>query len=129
MRVLTDPHMYCFFFLMIRRPPRSTLFPYTTLFRSLFTRLARRYSSRAKQVTRNESKARKSPTHRLGNRNRFFIKCLKRHLNQSKHARSSSPAEQTALAARSCFFARRAATTSPYSTKMPKPQKRPPPKP
>src|SRR3712207_7701647 len=25
----------CFFFLMIRRPPRSTLFPYTTLFRSL----------------------------------------------------------------------------------------------
>src|SRR6478736_7885280 len=27
-----------FFFLMIRRPPRSTLFPYTTLFRS-----ARRY--------------------------------------------------------------------------------------
>src|SRR3712207_7225461 len=27
---------YCmFFFLMIRRPPRSTLFPYTTLFRSV----------------------------------------------------------------------------------------------
>src|SRR2546426_6975209 len=27
----------CFFFLMIRRPPRSTLFPYTTLFRSPWT--------------------------------------------------------------------------------------------
>src|SRR3712207_8365264 len=26
--------LYLFFFLMIRRPPRSTLFPYTTLFRS-----------------------------------------------------------------------------------------------
>src|SRR3990167_1282716 len=26
--------LYPFFFLMIRRPPRSTLFPYTTLFRS-----------------------------------------------------------------------------------------------
>src|SRR5258708_29875481 len=26
--------LVCFFFLMIRRPPRSTLFPYTTLFRS-----------------------------------------------------------------------------------------------
>src|SRR5438445_10477981 len=26
--------MYIFFFLMLRRPPRSTLFPYTTLFRS-----------------------------------------------------------------------------------------------
>src|SRR3712207_7851272 len=30
-----------FFFLMIRRPPRSTLFPYTTLFRSLLERVGR----------------------------------------------------------------------------------------
>src|SRR5476651_2742852 len=31
---------FCFFFfLMIRRPPRSTLFPYTTLFRSCVVRL------------------------------------------------------------------------------------------
>src|SRR5690349_22836113 len=29
----------CFFFLMLRRPPRSTLFPYTTLFRSSCCRL------------------------------------------------------------------------------------------
>src|SRR4030066_490008 len=29
-----DPFLFVFFFLMIRRPPRSTLFPYTTLFRS-----------------------------------------------------------------------------------------------
>src|SRR6266704_5173543 len=27
--------LFGFFFLMIRRPPRSTLFPYTTLFRSV----------------------------------------------------------------------------------------------
>src|SRR3712207_7835945 len=27
-------YSFVFFFLMIRRPPRSTLFPYTTLFRS-----------------------------------------------------------------------------------------------
>src|SRR6266481_9127764 len=33
--------MFFFFFLMIRRPPRSTLFPYTTLFRSAACRLAR----------------------------------------------------------------------------------------
>src|ERR1041385_7115663 len=32
-------HFFCFFFLMIRRPPRSTLFPYTTLFRSVLGRL------------------------------------------------------------------------------------------
>src|SRR2546429_3198485 len=31
---LTTPCYLLFFFLMIRRPPRSTLFPYTTLFRS-----------------------------------------------------------------------------------------------
>src|SRR5438067_13097759 len=33
MYVLTYPSS-SFFFLLIRRPPRSTLFPYTTLFRS-----------------------------------------------------------------------------------------------
>src|SRR3712207_8134552 len=32
--MLFDTHLRLFFFLMIRRPPRSTLFPYTTLFRS-----------------------------------------------------------------------------------------------
>src|SRR2546425_9376446 len=34
--LIKDRHLVLsFFFLMIRRPPRSTLFPYTTLFRSL----------------------------------------------------------------------------------------------
>src|SRR2546430_6486300 len=32
---MTSTRFMFFFFLMIRRPPRSTLFPYTTLFRSL----------------------------------------------------------------------------------------------
>src|SRR2546427_6968715 len=31
---MCDATIVFFFFLMIRRPPRSTLFPYTTLFRS-----------------------------------------------------------------------------------------------
>src|SRR5438874_11603117 len=31
------PRLVSFFFLTIRRPPRSTLFPYTTLFRSRLT--------------------------------------------------------------------------------------------
>src|SRR3712207_8418843 len=34
-----------FFFLMIRRPPRSTLFPYTTLFRSHSCRVPGRFSA------------------------------------------------------------------------------------
>src|SRR6266852_7793604 len=37
------------FFLMIRRPPRSTLFPYTTLFRS---RLSRRLAPRRQGAAR-----------------------------------------------------------------------------
>src|SRR2546426_2565226 len=35
-----------FFFLMIRRPPRSTLFPYTTLFRSVALRQLSRHVRR-----------------------------------------------------------------------------------
>src|SRR5689334_24850371 len=42
--------MFCdIFFLRIRRPPRSTLFPYTTLFRS-FARAARLSDARATSV-------------------------------------------------------------------------------
>src|SRR3989441_8533043 len=38
---MTDVLVYfLFFFLMIRRPPRSTLFPYTTLFRSIIAAIA-----------------------------------------------------------------------------------------
>src|SRR2546430_6232156 len=41
-----------FFFLMIRRPPRSTLFPYTTLFRSVVAVIAfaRRAGGRAEVI-------------------------------------------------------------------------------
>src|SRR5258707_4039086 len=35
-KYLNETITLIFFFLMIRRPPRSTLFPYTTLFRSCF---------------------------------------------------------------------------------------------
>src|SRR3989454_7564988 len=49
-----------FFFLMIRRPPRSTLFPYTTLFRSLLFRVGGRlYAvplSSVLEITRAEEK-------------------------------------------------------------------------
>src|SRR5260370_40065433 len=48
---------FFFFFLMIRRPPRSTLFPYTTLFRSVRpthkpkgTRLPSRWARRKPRI-------------------------------------------------------------------------------
>src|SRR5260370_35919984 len=43
---------FIIFFLMIRRPPRSTLFPYTTLFRSL-TASGRLYRSGARAFLTN----------------------------------------------------------------------------
>src|SRR6202795_1477622 len=55
------PNLRVCFFLMIRRPPRSTLFPYTTLFRSLFDALAdfvgfrqRRAGQRVRHIIRSE---------------------------------------------------------------------------
>src|SRR5256886_14322929 len=42
--MIADSHrVFVFFFLMIRRPPRSTLFPYTTLFRSKHPELVKKY--------------------------------------------------------------------------------------
>src|SRR2546430_5466544 len=42
---------HIFFFLMIRRPPRSTLFPYTTLFRSRGRRASHSRACRARRRT------------------------------------------------------------------------------
>src|SRR3712207_7114371 len=61
-------HEHCrrtsLFFLMIRRPPRSTLFPYTTLFRSE----KERYPSRpvAEEEVRHEQEPHEGEHHRQG---------------------------------------------------------------
>src|SRR3989442_10630732 len=55
-----------FFFLMIRRPPRSTLFPYTTLFRSSRSRSTTPRTRRRYTTTAASTKAiarAKTPTH------------------------------------------------------------------
>src|SRR5256885_9962456 len=59
---------YCFFFLMIRRPPRSTLFPYTTLFRSLFAAGTEAQSAQtvARPATHNAAQVGGSIDHALG---------------------------------------------------------------
>src|SRR2546422_2371778 len=53
-----------FFFLMIRRPPRSTLFPYTTLFRSCRARDPSRDSARwscSRRASRRAARRRSRP--------------------------------------------------------------------
>src|SRR5207245_6464216 len=52
------PSVFLFFFLMIRRPPRSTLFPYTTLFRSGFAWIALYQSWATSEVTVGSAKLR-----------------------------------------------------------------------
>src|SRR5205823_13891038 len=49
-----DRHIDFFLFFMIRRPPRSTLFPYTTLFRS---HIARNLGRRLSESHRSETQA------------------------------------------------------------------------
>src|SRR2546427_2305861 len=52
------PHVHVgFFFLMIRRPPRSTLFPYTTLFRSRLPGQLRRLPAEKGGSARDRSRA------------------------------------------------------------------------
>src|SRR5438552_14240729 len=54
--------VWYFFFLMIRRPPRSTLFPYTTLFRSRPGRRRGR-GTRHRSVRSDAHRARRSEEH------------------------------------------------------------------
>src|SRR5258708_21493141 len=57
MRLLSTIFLF-FFFLMIRRPPRSTLFPYTTLFRSLHRR-GRRFRLGPRRVWQGRTRGRR----------------------------------------------------------------------
>src|SRR5574340_1563174 len=66
-----------FFFLMIRRPPRSTLFPYTTLFRSEFKK---KYGPRGVLHTWSDGKGDRKST-RLNSSHQkisYAVFCLKK---------------------------------------------------
>src|ERR1035438_10579969 len=74
--------MVSFFFLMIRRPPRSTLFPYTTLFRSAGGRPFRRAVHCARWRTDLQMEDRKST--RLNSSHlgiSYAVFCLKKKNN------------------------------------------------
>src|SRR5258707_8327046 len=75
---------HIFFFLMIRRPPRSTLFPYTTLFRSVAVveerraKTARERSHRCKRPNR-RAEDRKSTRLNSSHANiSYAVFCLKK---------------------------------------------------
>src|SRR5690554_7775782 len=65
-----------FFFLMIRRPPRSTLFPYTTLFRSpLRHRILLTFEAEAEGMTADTVLQRRSEEHTSELQSRPHLVC------------------------------------------------------
>src|SRR5438309_5239308 len=62
---------------MIRRPPRSTLFPYTTLFRSKFSisRAARRPAGPDAGARRHRHRVRRSEEHTSELQSQFHLVC------------------------------------------------------
>src|SRR5712692_11611574 len=82
---------FFFFFLMIRRPPRSTLFPYTTLFRSKhcgrFGRLRRlRVPGSEFRVQGDRKSTRLNSSHSSIS---YAVFCLKKKNPNAKHANSN----------------------------------------
>src|SRR5258708_18663995 len=78
---------FSFFFLMIRRPPRSTLFPYTTLFRSLvgaqsFEHKARDYAEKALELDPklDRKSTRLNSSHQIIS---YAVFCLKKKKNRN----------------------------------------------
>src|SRR5437764_2907084 len=80
-----------FFFLMLRRPPRSTLFPYTTLFRSSESSRSGSGCVRRKNGTSTESNnradrksTRLNSSHRCISYAVFCLKKKKKHKNNKQ---------------------------------------------
>src|SRR4026207_893874 len=83
----------CLFFLMIRRPPRSTLFPYTTLFRS---DIGHHYVAPARRIEphrehpRSHSLDRKSGSAGMPRPISYAVFCLKKKNTPSPDSRAAS---------------------------------------
>src|SRR5215204_6982842 len=89
---------HIFFFLMIRRPPRSTLFPYTTLFRSKSSTVPRRCgsspSSARNSVLLDRKSTRLNSSHTVIS---YAVFCLKK---KKQPVRRLEEKDQTALTIR-----------------------------
>src|SRR5258708_39091894 len=84
--ILAALSVLLFFFLMIRRPPRSTLFPYTTLFRSRYASLLHDFGKVGvrEQVLVKEKKLYPLQLETLRNRFEFAMKTAENDSNKRK---------------------------------------------
>src|SRR5690349_23394714 len=99
----STPLRVFFFFLMIRRPPRSTLFPYTTLFRSSY-RCSCRWDSRAASPHGRQRRSRRSEEHTSELQSRRDLVC--RLLLEKKKQKGPLRLRTTGLAWRYPGFTR-----------------------
>src|SRR5215217_9289134 len=82
MRVYRWHTLILFFFLMIRRPPRSTLFPYTTLFRSGSGRWRpARHPLKWPEMSRRESDRKSTRLNSSHANTSYAVFCLKKKTN------------------------------------------------
>src|SRR2546430_12904531 len=74
-----------FFFLMIRRPPRSTLFPYTTLFRSCRARARGAGDERAEKPLDHLSRRSEEHTSELQSQSNLVCRLLLEKKKKQRH--------------------------------------------
>src|SRR5438132_2880613 len=87
---------FSFFFLMIRRPPRSTLFPYTTLFRSPppFPWASRRTGRRRCAPGRDRKSTRLNSSHTVIS---YAVFCLKKKKKKKEYEQKHRKERSTIL--------------------------------
>src|SRR5215204_730237 len=98
------PDLGCFFLLMIRRPPRFTLFPYTTLFRSRrrrrnhrFTGALLRARARRRRPRRDRKSTRLNSSHTVIS---YAVCCLKKKKSRPEGPRIDTGRHRRAADAR-----------------------------
>src|SRR2546430_9787158 len=92
----------CFFFLMIRRPPRSTLFPYTTLFRSRVagrrrTRVRHAVDAGARRAEAAGARRSEEHTSELQSQSNLVCRLLLEKKKKIHHARDVAVGHLTAI--------------------------------
>src|SRR5438876_2600488 len=97
MSVLSTLISLLFFFLMIRRPPRSTLFPYTTLFRSLARAGEREFGETRRDIRKHKRELR-SEEHTSELQSPVHLVC--RLLLEKKNSVSKAPDDATIVVAK-----------------------------
>src|SRR6266571_7168137 len=107
---------------MIRRPPRSTLFPYTTLFRSSDSTCTRNCRKSEPQHRRNRSVAKDRKSTRLNSSHMsisYAVFCLKKKMNAARAtAGPDAPIIVPCLVRRSLLVAPRAGPDGRFRYKM-----------